>query len=331
MSWFSRHSSSKLSYSNPDDSHWEQTLIRQLALEFLRERRRSQRWSRFFKLVIITYACVVLLLMYANELDDVVTPTTQHTALIDINDVIAADSEASADRVISAIRRAFESEQAKGIVLRINSPGGSPVQSAYINDEIRRLKAKYPNKPVYAVAVDICASGAYYIAVAADAIYVNKSSLVGSIGVRLDSFGFQQAMESLGIERRLLTAGENKGILDPFSPLDSDDELFIHEQLTALHRQFIAAVKLGRGKRLKGEESVLFSGLFWNGEESVTLGLADGLGSSSFVARELIGAEDVVKYTKKQDLLERFADRLGATLGGELSEALGLNGAVRLE
>ena len=220
------------------------------------------------------------------------------------------------------------------MILRINSPGGSPVQSGYINDEIRRLKEQYTKDkgrdlPVYAVAMDLCASGAYYVAVAADKIYVDKASLVGSIGVRIDAFGFDEAMKDLGIERRLLTAGANKGILDPFSPLPEAQRQFIQGVLDDLHRQFIAAVKTGRGERLKGGDEV-FSGLFWSGDQAVALGLADGLGSSSYVARELIGAETLVDYTKKKDLFESFSERLGASLASGVLQVLGLAGTVTL-
>jgi len=310
-------------------------LINRLVAEYLDDQRKRRRWSTLFKLLILVYLFGVLVAVNSQGLSEAVKVGEDHTALIEINGIIAADSDASADRVITALRAAFESKHVKGIILRINSPGGSPVQAGYINDEIRRLKEKYrkdhPGKdmPVYAVAVDLCASGGYYVAAGADAIYVDKASLVGSIGVRIDSFGFQKAMEELGIERRLLTAGVNKGILDPFSPLEPAQRNFIQGVLDRLHRQFIAAVKQGRGDKLKGGDE-LFSGLFWSGEEAVELGLADGLGSSSQVARELIKAEKIVEYTKKRDLLESIAKRFGVLVGVGLLEGLGVSTALNL-
>ena len=223
------------------------------------------------------------------------------------------------------MHKAYEDENTKGVILRINSPGGSPVQSGYISDEIHRLRKKYPDIPVYAVASDLCASGGYYIAVAADAIYVNEASLVGSIGARIDAFRFEGALQELGIERRLLTAGRNKGILDPFSPLSDEQRAFLQGTLDQLHQQFISVVRTGRGERLKGGDEV-FSGLFWSGEESVVLGLADGIGSSSFVARELIGAEKIVKYSSRSNLLDRFADQLGVSIATSLARLSGTDG-----
>jgi protease-4 len=246
--------------------------------------------------------------------------TSEHTALIEVEGIIAPGADASADRIVTALRKAFEADNAKAIILRINSPGGSPVQSGYVFDEIRRLREEHPDKKVYAVGVDTCASGAYYIAAAADEIYVDEATLIGSIGVRLDSFGFQRAMEDLGIQRRLLTAGEHKGILDPFSPLNEEDQAFLQRLLDNMHAQFIDAVKTGRGDRLKGGEE-LFSGLFWTGQESVELGLSDGVGSASYVAREIVGVEDIVKYSSKRDLLERLTEQLGTSIGRGLVAA----------
>ncbi len=307
----------------PDDPNWERALINRMAVEFLREQRRSHRWATIFKLAIVVYLVVLVIAFYAGDLTESVGVGGEHTAVVDIEGLISAKTDASADRIITALREAFEADHVKGVILRINSPGGSPVQSGYVYDEIRRLKKEHPDKPVYAVAVDTCASGAYYIAAAADEIYVDKASLVGSIGVRMDSFGVQRAMEELGVQRRLLTAGDHKGIGDPFLPMSQWDMDFIQGLLDALHGQFIEAVKQGRGDRLKGGDE-LFSGLFWSGQKSVELGLSDGIGSSSYVARELIGAEDMVEYTKKQDLLERFADRLGTSIAGTLVRMTGI-------
>lgn len=310
----------------PDDPDWERALINRMAAEYLHERRRGQVWSGLFKLLVILYLIGLLAAALSRDLWQEMDAQKDHTALINVKGVISSETDASADRVITGLREAFESAHAKGVILRINSPGGSPVQSGYINDEIRRLKKKYKedndkDMPVYAVAADICASGAYYIAVAADAIYADKASLVGSIGVRIDAFGFQQAMQDLGVERRLLTAGKNKGILDPFSPLPEDQREFIQGVLDDLHQQFIAAVKEGRGDRLTGGDE-LYSGLFWSGDQAVKLGLVDGLGSSSYVARELIKAETIVDYTKKRDIFEGFAKRLGAELAGGITEVI---------
>ncbi len=310
----------------PDDPDWDRALINYMAADYLRGQRSRRRWSVVFKSLIFLYFVGILVAVAVPDVMDEMSPPEAHVALIEVKGVIAAESEASADNVISALRSAFETDEVKGVILRINSPGGSPVQAGYINDEMKRLKAKYLKEkerdlPVYAVAVDLCASGGYYIAVGADAIYVDKASLIGSIGVRIDGFGVQELMKSVGVERRLLTAGANKGILDPFSPLPEEQRTFIQGVLNTLHQQFIAEVKSGRGDKLKGGEEV-FSGLFWSGQEAVALGLADGLGSSSYVAREVIGTETIVEYTKKRDLLDSFAKRLGVNFSIGLLEPM---------
>ena len=313
----------------PDSPDWERALINQLALDHLRDQRRGRRWGILFKFLLLAYLIALLVVANSRDLFDRLSAGEPHTAVIKINGVIAPEADASADRVIAALREAFEADGVEGIVLRINSPGGSPVQAGYINDEIKRLKANYLEEhdqdlPVYAVATDLCASGGYYVAVAADAIYADKASLVGSIGVRIGSFGFEEVLKELGIERRLLTAGANKGILDPFSPFPPEQQAFIQTVLDDLHEQFIAEVKAGRGERLTDDEAI-FSGLFWSGQESVALGLVDGLGSTSSVARELIGAEKIVDYTKKRDLFESFSRRLGASFAaGVLDVFLGV-------
>jgi len=314
---------------SPGDEHWERALINRMAQEFLHDQRRGRFWSGLFKVLLLLYLMALLIAIYSQDLLSRLEPVKDHTALVEVKGIISPETQASADKIITALREAFEAEHAKGVILRINSPGGSPVQAAYVNDEIRRLKAKYKkdkgkDMPVYAVAADLCASGGYYIAVAADQIYADKGSLVGSIGVRLDGFGFQKAMEDLGVERRLLTAGAHKGILDPFSPLSEQDRAFVQTLLDTLHGQFIRVVKEGRGDRLKGGDEV-FSGLFWSGEQALALGLVDGLGSSGYVAREVIGAETIVDYTKKKDLLEGLAERLGAGAAGALLRVLGLD------
>ena len=311
-----------------DAPDWERALINKMALEYLQDQRRRRRWGWVLKGLALVYLLVLLAAFFAGDLADSLLIDEEHTALVEVRGVIAAETQASADKIVSALRDAFDNEHVKGIILRINSPGGSPVQAGYVNDEIQRLKAKYKEEhdkemPVYAVAVDLCASGGYYIAVAADEIYADKASIVGSIGVRLDSFGLEKLIEELGVERRLLTAGANKGILDPFLPLSDANRAFLQATLDRLHEQFIAEVKEGRGERLQGNDQELFSGLFWSGEQGVDLGLVDGLGSAGYVARELIGAETIVKYTKKKDLLETLTERFGTAIVGAITDGLG--------
>jgi len=302
--------------------NWERDTINELVFAAVKEQRRSRRWALLFRGFIAVYLVSLLVIFLADE-KNMSTELKAHTALIDVNGVIAADSEASADNIVSALRNAFKSEKAMGVILRINSPGGSPVQSGYINDEIVRLRNKYPNKPLHAVIVDICASGGYYIAAAADNIYADKASLVGSIGVVMNGFGFTKAMDKLGVERRLLTAGEHKGFLDPFSPVNEEEVVHTKGMLANIHKQFIDVVKNGRGDRLADDDK-LFSGYIWSGERSLELGLVDGLGSSSFVAREIIGEEKIVDYTIKPTFIDRFADRIGTSIGAVLAETLGV-------
>lgn len=291
----------------------------QAMLQFLRERRTERRWRVFFRvawlLVFVTLAYAIV--VYRPQ---VVPPSGPHTALIEVRGEIASDSEASAETLIAGLKSAFEDTGAQAIVLRINSPGGSPVQAGIVYDEIVRLKAKH-RKKVYAVVEEMCASGAYYIAVAADDIYVDKASLVGSIGVLMEGFGFVGLIDKLGIERRLLTAGENKGMLDPFSPQNDRHRAFAQALINQVHQQFIEVVKQGRGNRLKENEET-FSGLFWNGEQAVKLGLADDFGTLDFVAREVIKAEEVIDYTPRESLAERLARRFGASMGEGAVHAL---------
>lgn len=301
-------------------AEWQQDLINRLAFAALNEQRRTRRWGIFFKFLVFAYL-IAILFLYKPSVDLQPGAHARHTAMVEIKGVIAPDAEASADNIITGLRSAFESENAAGVILRINSPGGSPVQSGYINDEIRRLRKKYPETPLYVVIADICASGGYYIAAAADKIYADKASIVGSIGVRMDGFGFVDAMQKLGVERRLLTAGENKGFLDPFQPVKERDVKHVEELLGDIHQQFIDVVKSGRGDRLK-EHPELFSGYVWTGEQAIELGLVDELGSSSQVARDVIGAETIVDYTPAEGWLDRFSKRLGTTLGHAVSETL---------
>jgi protease-4 len=293
-----------------NSGNWERQVLEKLSLSTLQEQRRSRHWSIFFKLLGFIYLFLVLFLIMGWIGRGEVQLDGKHTALVDLQGVIAAD-EASADRIISGLQDAFKDKGTQGIILRINSPGGSPVQSGYINDEIRRLRAKYPKIPLYAVVEDICASGGYYVAVAADKIFVDKASIVGSIGVLMDGFGFTGSMEKLGIERRLLAAGENKGFLDPFSPVVPAQRAYAQQMLSEIHQQFINVVRQGRGKRLK-ETPEMFSGLVWSGEKSIKLGLADGLGSADYVAREIVKAEKIVDFTPHEGIVERFAKRFGA-------------------
>lgn len=306
-----------------DQPDWERKIIERLANDALVERRRARRWGILFKLLTFTYLAVVLALLAPQNWRETVTGIAKpHTALVDMEGVIGVGEKASADKVVEGLRAAFEDSGTKGVVLRINSPGGSPVQSNYIYREIKRLRGKYPDIPLYAVVSDMCASGGYYVAAAADRIYVNESSVVGSIGVLMNGFGFVDTLGELGVERRLLTAGEHKGILDPFSPLSEFDRRHAQILLDELHQEFINAVKEGRGERL-GDDPQLFSGLFWSGKRSIELGLTDAVGSASSVARDVIQAEDLVDFSAREDPFERLADRLGVAVGRTLASLSG--------
>jgi protease-4 len=284
--------------------------VEQMVHEFVQERRSERRWRNFWRLAWLL-AFLVLAWALFSQGHKAAAPATPHTALIEVRGEIAADTEASAENLVGALRSAFEDKGAQAIVLRINSPGGSPVQAGIIYDEIRRLRAKHPDIPMYAVVEDVCASGGYYIAAATDKIFVDKASIVGSIGVRMDQFGFVDAIDKLGVERRSITSGENKAFLDPFLPMEAGQVTHAKDMLGQIHRQFIDVVKKGRGNRLK-ESPDLFSGLFWTGEKSIELGLADGYGSLDTVARDVVKAETVVDYTQKQNFAERLAQRFGA-------------------
>jgi len=303
--------------NSPNARPTDDELARSFAFEALREQRRTRRWGNFFKCLFVLYLFALLAISWPSVSKNLFFNAEKITALVEVNGIIAPDSDAGADFVVTGLRKAFEDKKTAGVILRINSPGGSPVQSGYINDEIRRLKEKHPDIPVYAVIQDICASGGYYVAVAADAIYANKASIVGSIGVRMDGFGFVEAMEKMGVERRLLTAGESKGALDPFSPVSQTDVAHVKSLLREIHEQFISTVKDGRGTRLSTTTD-LFSGLFWTGEKSLELGLIDGFGSASFVAREIIKAKEIVNFTPQHNLVDRFAKRFGAEIVARL-------------
>jgi protease-4 len=291
---------------------WERDLLERLAFAAVTEQRRARRWGIFFKLFFAAYLVLILVLAQSDSWSGKAL-TTHHTALVDIEGVISADSLANADNVISGLRAAFENKSAQGIVIRANSPGGSPVQAGYINDEIKRLRAKYPKTPLYAVIGDMCASGCYYVVAAADKIYADKASLVGSIGVLMNGFGFVDTMKKVGVERRLMTAGEHKGFLDPFGPVKPAEAKHAQQMLDEIHRQFIETIRQGRGAALK-ETRDMFSGLFWTGEEAIKMGLVDSLGGASYVAREVIGAEDIVDYTYRENFIDRFARRLGTAM-----------------
>lgn len=304
----------------PKKQNWERELLEKLAFSSLQESRKAQRWGLFFKLFTVAYLMVLLLVYLAGNVHDKAL-AGKYTALVELNGVIEADGDTNADKVITGLRGAFEDTAAVGVILRANSPGGSPVQSAYIYDEIQRLRKKYPDKPLYAVIGDICASGCYYAAAAADRIYANPASLVGSIGVLMDGFGFVGAMKKLGIERRLLTAGENKGILDPFSPTDPKAQRHAQKMLNEIHQQFISAVKQGRGNALKTNREI-FSGLFWTGAKARELGLVDEFGSAGSVARDVLKAEEIVDYTVQENLLQRLASRVGMAMGRSVAAEL---------
>lgn len=298
---------------------WERATLEKLALAAVTEQRAARRWKTFVRLAWLAFfVFLIWALMYRGAPS--ADKSLPHTAVVEIKGEIAAGADASAEFVVAAMRTAFEDEGAKALVLLINSPGGSPVQAGIINDEIRRLRARY-KKPVYAVVEESCASAAYYIAAAADRIYVDKASIVGSIGVLMDGFGFTGLMDKLGIERRLMTAGENKGFLDPFSPQTDKQRQHAQSMLDQIHRQFIDTVKAGRGKRLK-ETPELFSGLFWTGQQAIELGLADQLGNLDYVAREVVKAEELVDYTRRDNVAERLAKKFGAAAGEGMVRAL---------
>jgi protease-4 len=305
---------------------WERATLEKLAMATLIEQRQARRWRNGIRIAWLVF--VVLLVGFGWERGGAPTDVSKpHTAVIEIKGEIASGGEASAELVISSMRSAFEDSGTQGVVLLINSPGGSPVQAGIINDEIHRLKAKY-KKPVYAVVEETCASAAYYIAVATDKIYVDKASIVGSIGVLMDGFGFTGLMDKLGVERRLMTAGENKGFLDPFSPQTDTQRAFAQTMLNQIHQQFISAVKTGRGAHLK-ETPETFSGLFWTGQQAVEMGLADQMASLDFVAREVIKAEELVDYTRRDNVAERLVKRFGASIGEGSVRALKTSPSLR--
>ncbi len=302
-------------------SEWQQGVINKLAFAAVNEQKRARRWGIFFKFLMFIYLAAILYL-YTPDIDVSSTGSGKHTALVELTGAIAADQEANADDIVAGLRDAFEDKNTAGVILRINSPGGSPVQAGYINDEIGRLRKEYPDTPFYVVISDICASGGYYVAAAADKIYADKASIVGSIGVRMGGFGFVDAMQKLGVERRLLTAGEHKGFLDPFQPTEQADIEQVQKLLDDIHQQFIDVVTAGRGDKLKDDPD-LFSGYVWTGEQAITLGLVDELVSAGYVAREVIGEEDIVDFTQTEDWITKFGKSFGTAMGRGVGEVLG--------
>ncbi|HWM43677.1 MAG TPA: S49 family peptidase [Burkholderiales bacterium] len=303
-----------------NSGQWERELVTKLATAALKEQRRARLWGIFFKL--LTFAYVTLFLIMAVDWKSAdVAGGKKYTAMVEVNGIIAPGTDASAEKVTTALQAAFKDKSTQGVVVRINSPGGSPVQAQTIYDEMKRLRKKYPEIPLYAVVEDVCASGGYFVAVGADRIYVGQASIVGSIGVLMNGFGFTGLMDKLGVERRLITAGDNKGMLDPFSPLDEKDKEHIKTLMGDIHQQFIGVVKEGRGKRLK-ESPEIFSGLIWTGQRSVDLGLADGFGSLEYVAREVIKAEEIRDFTISEGIAEKFARRFGAAAASTFVESL---------
>ncbi|MGH8640920.1 MAG: S49 family peptidase [Burkholderiales bacterium] len=303
-------------------SSWERQAIEKVALAAIHEQRRARQWGIFFKMLLFIYL-FALLFIGMGWFGKKEPAAAKHTALVDLEGIISPNTQASADNVMAGLQDAFKDKRTQGVILRINSPGGSPVQAGHITDEIRRLRAKYPDIPLYAVIEDICASGGYYVATAADRIYVDKASIIGSIGVLMDGFGFTGTLEMLGIERRLLSAGDNKGFLDPFSPVVESQKEHAQQMLSQIHQQFIGVVREGRGKRLK-ESPDMFSGLLWVGQKSVEMGLADALGSVDYVAREVIKAEDIVDFTPRENVAERLARKFGAGIAEGLARFGGI-------
>ena len=315
--------------ADPRDAHprregpgWERDVLERLVFESLIERRRARRWKWTFRLALLSVFALVAILWFGPDWSDA-GPSGPHSALVDVRGVISEAGGESADRIVAALRAAFDDSDTAGVILRINSPGGSPVQAGYINDEIARLRGLHPDTPVYAVISDVAVSGGYYIAASADKIYASRSSVVGSIGVQMNGFGFVGAMDKLGVERRLLTAGEHKGLLDPFSPAREEEVAHLQSLLDEVHHQFIEVVKRGRGDRLAANDEI-FSGLIWTGRRALELGLVDDFGSSDHVAREVIGAEEIVDFTPRPSHLEAIAEHFGAGVARVLGPDLGL-------
>lgn len=307
-----------------ESERWARESLARLAAASLAEQRRTRRWGILFKSLILLYLFVVLFaVLRVGPLAPGDVDTTAHTAVVDVSGLIAPGTDASANRIIRGLESAFADPQTRGVILRINSPGGSPVQAGMVYDAIGRLREQYPDIPLYAVATDMCASGGYYIAAAADRVFANRASVVGSIGVRIGGFGFVEAMKDLGVERRMITAGENKALLDPFLPQEEGEVAHLQDMVQQIHQQFVRAVKKGRGERLiDSSEAELFSGLVWTGDRAVELGLVDELASPAEVAREVVGARRMVNFTPRKDFLERITDRIGVTFAQTVKSEL---------
>jgi protease IV len=299
-------------------------LVRDLLFATLKEARARRRWGIFFRSLFFIALFLIIYLIMMPDHDGIPThgKSVSHTALVDVDGVIDSSSDANADDIVTGLDDAFKDPNTKGVILRIDSPGGSPVQASYVYNEVMRLRNVHPNLKVYAVCTDMCTSAAYYMASATDAIYANQSSLVGSIGVLIDGFGFVGSMDKLGIDRRLITSGQHKGFLDPFSPLNQDDEKFAQTMLNQVHQQFISDVTKGRGNRLKINTDT-FSGLAWTGQQALGLGIIDGFASAGQVARDVIKADTIIDYTQKPSFFDRFAQKMGASFGARIGEMLG--------
>lgn len=307
---------------DPKAPNWERAVIEKVALAAITEQTRARRWGIFFKTLLFLYLIGIAIATFSPNLKDGMGGNNaDHTAVVDVVGVIAEDKDANAASIIESLRDAVKDPHTKGIILHANSPGGSPVQSAYVFEEIRNIKKQHPNLPIYAVVSDMCASGCYYIAAASDKIFVSPSSLIGSIGVLMDGFGFVDVMQKLGVERRLLTAGAHKAMLDPFSPQKVEETQYMQGLINQVHQQFISAVKAGRGNRLK-ETPDMFSGLVWTGEAGLKLGIADDYGNDDSVAKDIIGAEKLVDFTQQGRLIDRIADKLGTSFGKSVGTLL---------
>jgi protease IV len=301
--------------------NWERNVLENVLLASIAEQRKARRWGIFFKSLIFAYLFMIFIVVVEPFSPTSIAKGKVHTAVVNVIGTISEGSDSDADQIIKGLRAAAEDKGTKGIILHMNTPGGTPVQAAYVYDEIKRIKRQKPDLPIYAVVSDMCASGGYYIAAAADKIFVSQASLIGSIGVIMNGFGFVDAMNKLGIERRLLIAGTHKAILDPFSPVSSEEKAHVQTLLNRVHRQFIEAVRQGRGKRLRDDPDI-FSGLVWTGGESIELGLADAIGSTDSVARDIIGAEEIVDFTQEEGVIDRLAGRLGTSFGHALLGAV---------